>query len=150
MPKSWKRKRREEYFSAWPQEKQNEAVIDALKGNSSKLNQLHADFKVIKGNNPKPGGNDPVIEHVDRWDALTILRTRNDLIGGQSITVADIEDEIANLNTAEQRDLAYIDFTRPRWYRNHSLINTIATAFGLTETQVNNLFTAAKAMEDAR
>lgn len=150
MSKSWKKSRRLAILDEYPIDKQLEALTEAAAGNGSKLNGLKAHIRTVKGNNPKPGGNDPVIEHVDRWDALTILRTRNDLIGGQTITAADIEAEIALLNTAEQRDLAAIDFSRPRWYRNHSLIRTLATAFTLTETQVNNLFTAAKALEDAR
>lgn len=150
MPKSWKRSRKAEILADWPLDLQLEALTEAASGNDSKLNNLKGHIKTVKGNNPKPGGNDPVIEHVDRWDALTILRTRNDLIGGQTITASDIEDVIALMNTAEQRDLATIAFTRPRWYRNHSLIDTLADAFSLTDTQVNNLFTAAKEMEDAR
>lgn len=147
MSKSWKRLRREQYP---PYDEVVEALVEAAAGNSSKLNDVKSKRATVRGNNPKPGGNDPVIDHVDRWDALTILRTRNDLLGGQTITVADVEAEIALLNTAEQRDLATIDFTRPRWYRNHSLIDTLADAFSLSETQINNLFTAAKALEDAR
>lgn len=50
----WREARRLAYLAAWPLDKQAEATTDAANGDTTKLDQMNADFDAIRAAIPKP------------------------------------------------------------------------------------------------
>jgi hypothetical protein len=53
MPKSWKRRRREEFLAKWPLEDQVEALIENADGRPAKLNKILTDKADIETRIPE-------------------------------------------------------------------------------------------------
>jgi len=86
-----------------------------------------------------PAATAVVPDVVNRWNALEALLT-------VPITADEILAQINLISDDIDKARAKILFDRPTWARNSAVLATMAEAFELSESEIDDLFIAAAAM----
>lgn len=132
----WSTRRRMAIIKRWPLARQAEAQADVAVGKTALRDQMVAEIEAIKA--AIPNGQPPAVPGVvSRFQARAALHLAGLLDDVEALMTAPGTPALAKLAWADAQEFK----------RNSPTVQTMAAAIGLTEAQLDELFTTAAGID---